>query len=81
MKPKQYFYFVGNDKFESDVPVLTGRQIKDRIPNYPADHLLFLEGPGNDPDVLINDDTEVNLEKDHGPRRFFLAPPANFGRQ
>jgi len=41
MKPKQYFYFVGNDKFESDVPVLTGRQIKDRIPNYPADHLLL----------------------------------------
>lgn len=79
-KPKkQYFYFVGNDKYESDLPELTGAQIKARIPNLDPAFQLSLEGQGNDPDRMIGDNDTVSLAEHHGPCRFTLVPPANFG--
>ena len=77
--PKKYFYFVGNDKYESDLPALTGAQIKARIPNLDPTLQLSLEGHGNEPDRIIADNETVSLEKDQGPPRFTLVPPANFG--
>jgi hypothetical protein len=76
---KKYIYFVNNDKYESDLPELTGAQIKARIPNFDPTLQLSLEGHGNDPDRIIGDNEVVSLEKDHGPLRFTLVPPANFG--
>jgi hypothetical protein len=78
-KPKKYFYFVNNEKYESELPALTGAQIKARIPNLEPNTGLSLEGHGNDPDEMIADDQLVSLEKDHGPLRFTLVPPATFG--
>jgi len=79
MAKEKYFYFVGNDKYETDLPELTGAQIKARVPNLDPTFQLSLEGHGNDPDRLIADDEVVSLEKDKGPVRFTLVPPANFG--
>lgn len=79
MSQHKYFYFVGNDKYESDLPALTGAQIKAKIPNLDPTLQLSLEGHGNEPDRIIADSESVSLEKEHGPLRFTLVPPANFG--
>ena len=78
-KPKKYFFFVGNDRYESDLPSLTGAQIKAKVPNWDSSFGLSLEGRGNEPDRLIGDDEVVSLEKHNGPPRFTPVPPANFG--
>lgn len=78
-KREKYFYFVDNVKYESDLPSLTGAQIKARVPNWEPSFGLSLEGHGHDPDRLIGDNDVVSLEKEHGPKRFFRVPPANFG--
>lgn len=76
---KKYEYFVNHDKYESDLPQLTGAQIKARIPDLEPGTGLSLEGQGHDPDRQIGDDEVVNLDTDHGPARFTLVPPATFG--
>jgi hypothetical protein len=79
-KPKEnYFYFVDGEKFESDEAFTTGSIIKSRLLEAKRGYALYLEGHDNDPDQLINDDTSVSLEKDKGPRRFYVVPPASFG--
>lgn len=79
-KPKNYKFFVGTEKFETDQPALTGAQIKAYVANVPPGTKLSLEGHGNDPDQIIADDQLVPLDEQHGgPRRFTLVPPANFG--
>jgi len=78
---EKYFYFVDGVKYESDVEVLTGAQIKARIPNFDHALLLMLEGAGKEPDSIVTDDTSISLAKDKGPRRFFTTPPATFGRR
>jgi hypothetical protein len=79
-KPKQIFFFVDNIKYETDQATLTGAQIKARVPNLDSSFSLFLEGHGNEEDQQIGDEDSVSLEKEQGPRRFFTAPPATFGR-
>ncbi len=79
-KHEKFFYFVDNVRYETDNSTLTGAQIKARIPNFDASYALYLEGPGDQPDQLIADDTSVSLEKEKGPRRFYTVPPATFGR-
>jgi hypothetical protein len=78
-KPETYQYFVNHDRYETDQPVLTGAQIKARIPNLQPGTGLSLEGHGNDPDRLIGDDEQVRLDTSHEPLRFTLVPPATFG--
>ncbi len=78
-KPKQIFFFVDNVKYETDQSTLTGAQIKARVPGLDPSFSLFLEGHGTEEDRQIGDDDSVSLEKDHGPLRFFTAPPATFG--
>lgn len=78
-KPPTYTFFVGREKFETDQPVLTGLQIKAKVPDWDPSHDLVLEGHGDDPDRVIRDDEEVSLEKVHGPLRFSSVPKANFG--
>lgn len=77
---EKIFYFVDNVKYETEHTTLTGAQIKAHISNYDPSYALYLEGPGDDPDQLITDDTSVSLEKEKGPRRFYLVPPATFGK-
>jgi len=80
-KPKEkYFYFVDGEKFESENEFTTGAIIKSRLPEAKRGYALYLEGHGNDPDTLINDDTSISLEKEKGPKRFYTVPPASFGR-
>lgn len=74
------FFFVDTVKYETDQTTLTGAQIKALIPNFDPSYSLFLEGPGDDPDQPIADDTSVPLEKEKGPKRFYTVPPATFGR-
>lgn len=77
--PKKYIFFVNGTKYETDQAALTGLQIKARVPDWDQSHDLVLEGHGNDPDVVIQDNEVVSLEKDHGPPRFSSVPKANFG--
>jgi hypothetical protein len=76
---EKYFYFVDGEKFESDSEFTTGAIIKSKLPEAKRGYALFLEGHGNEPDTLINDDTSVSLEKDKGPKRFYTVPAASFG--
>jgi hypothetical protein len=77
--PTDYFFFVDNAKYDSDLPALTGAQIKAKVPNWDPAYGLLLEGHGNEPDRLISDTETVSLEKEQGPRRFTRVPPASFG--
>jgi len=76
---EKYFYFVDGEKFDSDNEFTTGAIIKSRLPEAKRNYALYLEGHGNDPDTLINDDTSVSLDKEKGPKRFYTTPPASFG--
>ena len=76
---EKYFYFVDGVKYNSDEEILTGAQIKARIPNFDHALLLMLEGVGKEPDSIVTDDKSISLAKVHGPRRFFTTPPATFG--
>ncbi len=80
-KPKTYFYFVGDDKYETDMETVNGAYVKARLQNLPAGSTLSLEGHGNDPDQPFGDTDTVSLEvgHGHGPRRFTVVPPAAFG--
>lgn len=80
-KPKTYFYFVGDDKYETELETVTGAYVKSRIANLPPGSGLQLDGVGNDPDVPFGDNDSVSLDVGHGqgPRRFTVVPPANFG--
>lgn len=80
--PKKYFFFVGDDKYETDMEMVTGAYVKSRIPNLPAGSGLQIDGQGNDPDVPFGDTDSISLEIGHGqggPRRFTVVPPATFG--
>lgn len=82
LKPKIYFFFVGDDKYETDTEIVTGTYVKARVPNLPQGSTLSLEGQGNDPDLPFGDNDHVSLELGHGqggPRRFTVVPPATFG--
>jgi hypothetical protein len=78
---EKYFFFVGNDKYDTDMKIVTGAYIKSRVPNFPLGAGLQLDGEGNNPDRMIRDDEEVSLEigHGHGPKHFTIVPPANFG--
>ena len=81
-QPKVYFFFVGDDRYETELESVTGAYVKSRIPNLPAGSGLQLDGQGNDPDLPFGDNDSVSLEIGHGsggPRRFTVVPPANFG--
>jgi len=80
-KPKTYFFFVGEEKYETELPVVTGAYVKSRIANLPAGATLQLDGEGNEIDKPFGDNDEVSLElgHGHGPRRFTVVPPATFG--
>jgi hypothetical protein len=76
---KEYCYFVDGEKYELDEAHTTGAIIKSKLPEAKRGYALYLEGHGNEPDVLINDDTSVEL-KGKEPKRFYTVPPASFGR-
>jgi hypothetical protein len=78
-KSEKYFYFVDGEKFDSDSEFTTGAIIKSRLADAKRSYALYLEGQGNDPDTLINDDTSIDLQKEKGPKRFYTVPPASFG--
>lgn len=81
-KPKTYFFFVGDEKYETNMETVTGAYIKARVPNLPQGATLSLEGQGNDPDLPFGDNDQESLELGHGhggPRRFTVVPPATFG--
>lgn len=81
-KPKKkYFFFVNDEKFETDDEVVTGAYIKSRIANLPPGSGLEMEGQGSDPNKVIGDGDSVSLKpgRGQGPLRFTTVPPANFG--
>ena len=80
-KNEKYFYFVDGDKFDSEDEFTTGAIIKSRLVEAKRSYALFLEGHGNDPDILVGDDTSIDLEKEKGPKRFYTVPPASFGTE
>jgi hypothetical protein len=79
-KKEIFIYFVDNVKYETDQSALTGAQIKAKIPNFNSTYALFLEGHGNEKDILVTDDSSISLKKEKEPCRFYLVPPATFGK-
>ncbi len=80
-QPKTYFFFVGTTKYDTDQEEVSGAYVKSRIENLPPNSGLELEGEGNEPNRPFGDADKVSLEvgHGHGPRRFTVVPPANFG--
>lgn len=78
-KPEVYVFFVDKQRYETDQPMLTAAQIKARVPNAEPGDKLSLEGKGDEPDRLLNDEDVVDLQKDRGPVRLTLVPSASFG--
>lgn len=80
-KEPDYFFFVGNSKYETELEVVSGQYVKSRIENLPPGSGLELDGEGNDPNTPFGDADQVSLKlgAGHGPRRFTVVPPANFG--
>jgi hypothetical protein len=76
---EKLFYFLDGDKVETSETNTTGALIKGRLPEAKRGYALYLEGHGNEPDQLINDESTISLEKEKGPKRFYTVPPANFG--
>jgi hypothetical protein len=78
---KEYFFFVGTTKYETDLEVVSGAYVKSRIENLPPGSGLELEGEGHEPNRPFSDTDTVSLKVGHGegPRRFTIVPPANFG--
>ena len=76
-KDRKYNYFVDGEKYEADDSTITGALIKLKLPETKRSYALYLEGHGNDADELINDDTNVALDK--GTKHFHTVPPASFG--
>ncbi len=77
-RKEEYIYFVDGERFESEQAYTTGAIIKSKLPEAKRGYALYLEGHGSEPDVLINDDTSVDL-KGKEPKRFYTVPPASFG--
>lgn len=80
--PKQHFFFVGEERYTTELEVVTGAYVKSRIVNLPPSSGLQLDGQGNDPDMPFGDADQISLEIGHGdggPRRFTVVPPATFG--
>lgn len=77
--PKEYAFFVGEQRFTTTERYLTAAQIKAYVANVETGDKLMLEGKGNDPDIIYNDDQQIDLAKSHGPLRFAIVPNASFG--
>jgi hypothetical protein len=78
-RKEEYPYFVDGEKYESEEAYTTGAIIKSKLPEAKRGYALYLEGHGNEADILINDDTSIDL-KGKEPKRFYTVPPASFGR-
>jgi|KBSSwiS6_1023812.scaffolds.fasta_scaffold33680_2 hypothetical protein len=77
-KDRKYNYFVDGEKFEADDSTITGALIKLKLPESKRSYQLYLEGHGNEPNELVNDNTIVSLDK--GAKHFISVPPATFGK-
>lgn len=77
-QPSTNHFFVDNKKYETDRTSLKGLEIK-TMAQVPANYQLFLEEKGNDPDRVISDGEDVNLQ--NPPKHFYAVPPATFGHQ
>lgn len=78
-KPERYFYFVGKDRYETEKSKLAAHEILALVPGVEPGDKLSLEGHGDEPDRLLQEDEVISLVKDHGPLRFTIVPRANFG--
>lgn len=74
---RKYNYFVDQEKFEAEDSTIMGALIRAKLPESKRGYSIFTEGRGNDPDILINDNDSVTLEK--GEKHFYTVPPASFG--
>lgn len=71
-------FFVDNEPYNWDSSIITGSQLR-QLAGVPDGVDIYLEIPGN-PDKLIVNDTEVNLDDQARPERFSTqASDANAG--
>lgn len=77
--PPTYDFFVDGKPYSTELPKLTGRQIKAKVPDWDPTHDLSLEGVGGAPDRPIGDDQEVNFAAAASPLHFSSVPRATFG--
>ncbi len=67
-QPKKFQLFVDGDKYEWPKSTITGDDLR-ALAAVPESAQVFLAVPGK-PDLLIQNDTVIDLEKHHGPARF-----------
>jgi len=65
---KSFDLFVDHVKYTWPEATITGRELRD-LASIPESAEIFLQVPSK-PDVEVNDDTVIDLEKDKGPPRF-----------
>jgi hypothetical protein len=75
---KKYEFSVDSHDFESELPALTGAQIKAKASIDPT-FGLFREGRHGHSDQQIRDDESVDL-RHKNDNEFHTMPPATFGR-
>lgn len=76
---KKYVFFVDAAEFKTEHAQLTGAQIRAFVPGAAPTYQLYLEEPGDQPDRQVPDTEVVHLDE-HGVRKFYLVPPATFGK-
>ena len=74
-KPKEYKLFVDGDKYESSESTISGAQLRD-LAGIPDNVQIFQAVPGQ-PDIVVNDETVVDLENHHGPVKFSTQSPGS----
>jgi hypothetical protein len=74
---EKFKFSVDDKNLESDVPVLTGAQIK-ALAGIDASFGLFIEIHGRGSDEQIADNQSVDLSKP-GREKFYAVPPATYG--
>lgn len=76
--PQHYSYSVDGDRYSSANQHTTGAIIKSKLPESKRGYSLYLESGSGAPDILVNDDTSVDLG-DVQQKQFYTVPPASFG--
>lgn len=74
-KPENYKLLIDGDKYEWDDSLITGAQLRE-LAGIPGNVQIFQHVPG-EPDIEIQNSTEINLEAHHGLVKFSTQSPGS----
>lgn len=69
------YYFVNSQKYETRSGLVSGAEIKARIPNVRPPYTLFLDGRGRDADRIVDDTDRFSISTgSRGVLYFYTVP-------